>query len=427
VIFITLISVVFSLTGWYSETLPELNAWLTNEVLRLAMPNLRLVPSIDVTPEMLEKDGVHLTPLAGDLFLRQLGLNITSALSSLADVTLMEQSSSHDLSSSDDDVQSVVEADDDRLGAILKIVTSNSQKLSSVKPLQKTIARLEESSRAFESQVRLRRQRDNLVFARIKEESDAELNRSRENRVVISGLDRASDGPSTHQAKKDHYTKLVNELITKACPDLDPKPAVVDIIVSIRRDQVQPSVEAVLDSVSGAFAFRKAASTLAKALNPDFAQLFFSNSISQATRVRIEIMKAIAKKLTTKTENAYVQGFMSRPMLRYLSRDPAVSLCAGTGRNYSFVDSVSRFGDLVLVHDLTAAYKRAGSTFQGAMEQYFVVLAEAGDAPVASGSNRSPIGSRGGRGARAGFRGVRGRKRSGETPTGTPSKKKFSA
>ena len=412
---------------WYSETLPALNDWLTTEILRLALPNLRLVPSIDVAPEMLEKDGVHLTPPAGDLFLRQLGLNLTSVLSSLADVTLMDQSNSQDSASSDNEIQSAAEGGDDRLGAILKIVTSNSKKLSSVKPLQETIAKMEESSRVFESQVRLRRQRDNLVFARIKEESDAELNRSRENRVVISGLERASAVLSTHQSKKDHYTLLVNGLITKACPDLDPKPAVVDIIVSIRRDQVQPSVEAVLDSVAGAFAFRKAASTLAKALNPDFSQLFFSNSITQATRVRIEIMKAIAKKLTTKTENAYVQGFMSRPMLRYLSRDPAVSLCSGTGRNYSFVDSVSRFGDLVLVHDLTAAYKRAGSTFQGAMEQYFVVLAEVGDMPVASGSNQSPIGNRGGRGARAGFRGARGRKRFGEASSGTPSKKKFNA
>ena len=139
------------------------------EVLRLALPNLRLIPSIDVTPEMLEKDGVHLTPLAGDLFLRQLGLNITSALSSMADVTMMEKSSSQDSASSDDDVQSVVEAGDDRLGAILKIVTSNSKKLSSVKPLQKTIARLEESSRSFESQVRLRRQRDNLVISCLRE------------------------------------------------------------------------------------------------------------------------------------------------------------------------------------------------------------------------------------------------------------------
>ena len=104
-----------------------------------------------------------------------------------------------------------------------------------------------------------------------------------------------------------------------------------------------------------------------------------------------------------------------------------MSLCAGSGRNYSFVDSFSHFGDLVFVSDLTGAYKRAGLTFQGAMEQYLVALAEAGHAPVASGSNQSPIGNRGGCGSCVGFHRARGRKRFGGTPQGTPSKKKFSA
>ncbi len=87
-------------------------------------------------------------------------------------------------------------------------------------------------------------------------------------------------------------------------------------------------MEAIFDSVAGAFAFRKAASTLGKAKDPHFVKLFFSNSITQATRVRVEIMRAIAKKLTTETENAYVQGFISRHVLRYLSRNPGASLCA---------------------------------------------------------------------------------------------------
>ncbi len=132
---------------------------------------------------------------------------------------------------------------------------------------------------------------------------------------------------------------------------MDPKPRVVDVIVNIRRDQLNPSIEVRFDSTSGAFAFRKSAASFAKTLHPDFNTLFISNSVTQATRVRIEIMKAIATKLTTTTEEAFVQGFSSRPMLRYLVRESCESFCSGTGRNYSFVDSVSRFGDLVTVSD----------------------------------------------------------------------------
>ena len=203
-----------------------------------------------------------------------------------------------------------------------------------------------------------------------------------------------------------------------------PKPVVVDIFVSLQRDQAKPVVEVRFDSVSGAATFRKAAAALAKAkILQDFASLFFSNSITQATRVRIEVMRAIAKKLTTTSETAFVQGFISRPVMRYVAKDPAVNYCEGTGRSYSYVDCVSRYGDLVQAHELSLAYKRAGSTFKGAMEQYFVLLNE-DDLPGFSGVNRAPLGSRFSRGARGS---VRGRKRQGGPPVGSPYPKKSNA
>jgi uncharacterized protein YqgV (UPF0045/DUF77 family) len=407
---------------WFTEKLPDFNAWLNSEVSRLDLPSLKIAPAFVVAPEMLEVDGVHLTPSSGDLFLKQLCADILSLLpSDTDDVTLVDEFMLVASSPSSSDSEPADGEGDDRIASILKIVKSNSKKLGSVKRLKDNVATLSSRSVAFETQVRLRRQRDNLVFARIKEESDGELNRSREDRVVISGLERASVGLTTHQEKKAHYTTVVTELVLKACPELDPKPAINDVIVNLRRDLGNPTIEVKFDSVANAFAFRKSAAALAKAQNDDFARLFFSNSITQATRVRIEVMKAIAKKLTTLTENAYVQGFISRPVLRYVSRDPAASLCAGTGRSYSFVDSVSRFGDLVHGYELSSAYKRAGTTFKGAMEQYFVVLREAEDVPVASGSNQFPVGVRG---RVRGVQGFRGRKRIGESPPGTPSRKK---
>lgn len=393
---------------------------------------------------MLEADRVHLIPSAGDSFLAHISSGIGVLLGSAAetdDVTLVDAFIPLDSGDSDssDDNDDVSVKKGDRLGAILRIVTSNSRKLSSVKPLKDSVARLVETSQDFERQVRLRRQRDNYVFARLKEDADSELNRSRENRVVISGLDRASTSATSHQAKKDHYLAVVTGLILKACPELNPKPIVEEVFVNLRRDQANPSIEAKFNSVSGALAFRKSAASLAKAQDPDFAKLFFANSVTQATRVRIEIMRAIAKKLTTSTEKAFVQGFLSRPVLRYLSEVEGESLASGTGRSYSFVDAVSRFGDLVTDGDLASAYKRAGMTFQGAMEQYFILLTELEDRSVVTGSNQLPVSKRGGRqgpvpriirGSRGtrGFsprlRGGRGQKRLFESPQDSPSKKK---
>ena len=374
-------------------------------------------------PEELESDQIHLKSVVADRFLVNVAQSISSVLSAAADVTLI------DVDQSEEDPDIVIEATnpEDRLEAILRIVKGNSQKLNVVRPLKVSFDLLAESTSVLETQVRLRRRQDNLIFARIKEDSDSEINRSREDRVIISGLDCASSGSMSHAEKKAHYSEVVTRLIATSCPALEPKPTVLDVFVTLRKDQAKPMVEVRLSSAAGALAFRKAASTLAKADTGEFKSLFFSNSATRATSVHVEIMRQIAKKLTTETETAFVHGFLSRPVMRYEVKESCQSYCSGTGRSYNFVDSVSRFGDLLMPSDLAPAYKRAGDTFRGAMEQYFVVLAEVGDAPVASGSNQSPIGSRGGRGARFGFRGARGRKRFGGSPSGTPFKKKFSA
>ncbi len=65
--------------------------------------------------------------------------------------------------------------------------------------------------------------------------------------------------------------------------------------------------------------------------------------------------------------------------------------------------------------DLGPAYVRAGSTFDGALSQYFVVLVDDHDGQrTRTGANRSSIGRRGGQGPRG--RGARGGTRGGLLP-----------
>ena len=404
-------SLPFTFAEWFASHLPGFLSTLGSEVLRLGVSNLLVAPPLVVEDVHLEADGLHLTPAAGRFFLETLSKAISAELTALADVTLVDATGTEDGEVSESEVEELPESDaeSDRLGSILKIVKSNSKVLSAVKPLKESVVSLVQRSDAFETQVRVRRQRDNYVFARIKEETDADLNRSREDRVVVSGLARSSSGLLTHQEKKEYYKSVITGLIGISCPDSIPKPLVTDILVNLRREQVNPIVEAKFDSLAGAFAFRRAAAALAKAKSPQFAALFFSNSVTQATRVRIEIMRAIAKKLTTASETAYVQGFISKPALHYVVKEGMPSHCAGTGRSYNFVDSVARFGDLLMPLDLAPAYKRAGDTFKGSMEHYFIVLKE-DDAQNVRGANQFPLGRRGARGARGAVRGfARGR------------------
>jgi hypothetical protein len=150
------------------------------------------------------------------------------------------------------------------------------------------------------------------------------------------------------------------------------------------------------DTVTGAQVFRREGARLAKAEHAEFSSLFFSNSVTQSTRVRIEVLKTLAKKLTTPTESAFVQGFISRPVLQYHVKEGCASTAEGVGRSYNYVDAIAKFFSIVTHLDLSTAYTRAGVTFAGSMSQYFIVLSDEYVTAPRTGANRAPIGRRGG-------------------------------
>jgi hypothetical protein len=64
-----------------------------------------------------------------------------------------------------------------------------------------------------------------------------------------------------------------------------------------------------LDSAEHAMAVRKKRKK--KSLDKEVEFHFISNSISVANRVKVDVMKAIARKLTNSDDLAYVAGFTS--------------------------------------------------------------------------------------------------------------------
>ena len=176
------------------------------------MPALLVTPVFAITLEMLEVDGVHLVPSNRDWFFSHLCQHVSSSLASSFDIFLVKEINTIVSSDSNDNMASNVKNSDKHLGAILKIVKSNSKVISSVKPLKDSLVKLAAFMCSLESQV-CPKTGWQLLSARFKEEADTKLNWSCANCVVVSGLEQVSDGLSTHQAKKDHYTKFLTNLI----------------------------------------------------------------------------------------------------------------------------------------------------------------------------------------------------------------------
>jgi hypothetical protein len=106
-----------------------------------------------------------------------------------------------------------------------------------------------------------------------------------------------------------------------------------------------------------------------KRAGEDMGRLFVANSVTLGTRVRIDILKAIAKKHANDKQDFHVVAYSSRPILQIKQK--------GSDQNpmgLTFIDAVSRFGKEMLEGDLGEAYRRAGRAFQGQLQQNFVIL-----------------------------------------------------
>jgi hypothetical protein len=130
-----------------------------------------------------------------------------------------------------------------------------------------------------------------------------------------------------------------------------------------------------------------------KVLPPDLESLFITNCVSLATRVRIDILKAIAKKVTNDKDLAYVSGFISRPMMHI--KKVGAPQNVRPLKSFTFIDSVTRFHGALNKNDLTTAYERAGRAFQGQLEPNFVVLNDE-DQTKSTGHAASGSSARGG-------------------------------
>ena len=101
--------------------------------------------------------------------------------------------------------------------------------------------------------------------------------------------------------------------------------------------------------------------------------VFIANCVTLGTRVRLEVLKAIARKCAAPNNaDMFVQGFTSRPVLQVKPKN------GGAQSALTFVDAISRYGSKVKDADLVLAYERAGMSFVGQMRQNFVVLTDKG-------------------------------------------------
>jgi hypothetical protein len=388
---------------WYSEGHEELRIGYSRMIGAIGLINISLIKCDDLPSQIFEDDGVHLT--------RGTGLPFLNALIYYAE-----------------DIFKAAVIDLANEHVPMEVVAGGSavvQPETGVIPLtgpavpRTTEQRLDD----LEARIENRWKNDDIVIARIREELDFTANTKKEDRIIITGMTSATERPKSQiDLKKWLKDVVVPAHLNKIVPESGKKILFVSPGRSVNGEI--PLCEVRLEDRECALKIRKGYGQMRKEGKIE-GRLFVANSVTQATRVRLEVLRAIAKVCSNSNEDFFAQSFTSRPVLQIKRKD------SGGQLTLSYVDAVARYGGRVGDSDLSVAYERAGATFRGQMRQNFIVLADKGVRSFGSQSRggagwsnkrgretesdphqskrQSWIGGRGARGGRGGGTGGQGR------------------
>jgi len=349
------------------------------EQCRKKTPNLHLFSSPDRTGLKFNTDGVHLNPGSGSQYVYDLFDQCWKLFEKVPDTSklppVVHTDDAGDLSD-DESFKSMdhsplditVVAAEPAETVTMAMLLSEIRKTNVVDVVKDQGVRLT----GLEKKVTSELKSTDLAIARIYEDQDFASNVLKENRVTIGSL-KITESPPIDRASwiKLLTSKVQYIVITLFKPNDPALPKVLGVAVrsmKLNYKKEFPNFEAIFESSSQALAFRRVVGLASKQKTCVFYGLFISNSVSISTRVRIEVLMALSRRLNELGFQSHVQSYISRPVIHVKSKSAPVS------KVYTFTDSVTQFEPYFSSLDLSGAYRRAGKFFEGTLSRYFVVL-----------------------------------------------------
>ena len=352
--------------------------------------NISKIDCVAKASQVFAEDGVHLTEEAGTNFVGNL---IGMAEDSFeAEVVDLEES---DVA---EKILSLGDKTKDATGSV------------SINELKRSSTEMRQWRDRLERNLDVKFRNDNLMFARMRDEMDAEVNRKKEDRTLVSGFVDPSLMPASGKEKIDFLKKIALEFCNSIMGEFDGQ--VLFATAMGRPDKGNLMLEFKLDSAEKARELRKsfALKRVGGILPKEMEKLQVMSVVTQGTRVRTEILRAIARHVDSATEMGYVPTYLPRPILHIKAKEQGSSSGPTFGprkhiKTLTFTDAIAQYGRALDDRDLSFAYEKAAWNFQGQMRQNFVVLRDH-EEKGHTGSYRGA--GRGGGGAPRGKRGARG-------------------
>jgi hypothetical protein len=348
---------------WYNERFDDITKFYNEGLKTMKSSNIMGLEPMSRMSQRFEYDGVHLTPDYGTIHIQ----------------TMLEKAEAF-FNAEIIDLEETMEVD------VESVKVGNEKKKSLLQAqgrldLGDRITKVETGLQKLGMDIEARRFGDSLVSARMREELDAITNINKEDRLIITGMINKVPMPQGFQDRKKWVLDMVGDVLNRIEQGAAEK--IIWANQGRRNEREIPMAEVKMESREVArrirlkFAERKRS-------GEDFGKVFIANSVSLGTRVRIDIMKAMAKKYSCAKQDFHVAAFLSRPVLKVKEKESDK-----TPMTFTFIDSVVRYGREMVEEELEDAYRRAGRAFQGQLQQNFVVLRDRESYPVMANQGAS--------------------------------------
>ena len=394
--------------NWYDLNFDEFAVELKERVAEIGLNNITEIESLSRASQTFIEDDIHLTEESGRLFVDCMILSAEEQYNVGPVIDITEEDEGR---METETPQEETTTTQERRSTFRIAIPQENQRLET------RVEGVERGLKKLESEFKANAWRNCLMTAKLREDQDFMTNVKNEDRVILTGLT-AKTPPPINKSERDIWIRdIAKELLETM--DKEAAEKIVFVKQGRSNDKNIPMAEVRFDTKEIATRVRKMFVEKRKG-GHDFGRLYMANSVTLATRVRIDIMKGIVKQFSGKDDmEMYVSAYTSRPILRIKNIKTQWSGIL------TFADAIGRYGKKLSPNNLEDAYRRAGRAFNDLMEHTFVVLSDKRrntppapidqtkkrpreDPQLVYNRNKEPRVERGGWAGRRGSRGVRG-------------------
>lgn len=340
--------------SWYLDYYVYIQECLRDQVE--LYPKFALLPLFRITKDDLEVDGIHLNVLAGGKYFN----HIVSCIL--------------DLSSGDD--SELFLSPSPEVPASSSIFSSNREPTSAdvLAFLQSNVVpKLVELNGVKDKVVALERRYDgrfksvSLSIAGVRDDVDQMTNDKKADRLVVTGLPVPAEFPSSSGDQNVVLSSVLWPLVEEALGEI-----VFDLFVKQTPSSskyVSP-FDLKFTNVKDCQEFKKKAFKLVKG-KEGFGKIEFHPKLVLGSRVHLEILRAISRKMLSSEESGYCPLHANRPVLHV---GPFTDGKVTRHETLTFIEAIDRYERLIGYDDLYFAYQHVGHAFKGKLQEYFVFL-----------------------------------------------------